>query len=339
MKLVREVDLGNNRVIPFDFLKKYIESRYSNKAEYAETKKDILVYKEQEKEYCEHIFYKINEIEHILVSLENFILGFADIEDESFEIIKSTYGYYLANEDEKEELKNIYNLIRSNIESLEVADRLLYRKSMLGILTMKELYRFVDDNLYEIANADFDTLINLVANKLKESKNCKLIPKLIDDSHIYELLKMWINGKSYIQIWDYSKSVNLLIKWGKKSRKISLEDIIILCDSDFGFASLTIIQAIVEILNTKDCSENIQEALNDIIYRIRYGLPNKESVCVYELGFADRIISQKIVNEIRGYDCSTKKKTKSAIKNNREKLRELLANYPSYFMDRLEKLR
>ncbi|MCC9719598.1 DEAD/DEAH box helicase, partial [Streptococcus agalactiae] len=134
------------------------------------------------------------------------------------------------------------------------------------------------------------------------SKNCKLIPKLIDDSHIYELLKMWINGKSYIQIWDYSKSVNLLIKWGKKSRKISLEDIITLCDSDFGFASLTIIQAIVEILNTKDCSENIQEALNDIIYRIRYGLPNKESVCVYELGFADRIISQKIVNEIRGYD-------------------------------------
>ena len=335
LKLVRAVGFGNNGVIPFDFLKKYIESKYSNKEEYAEIKKDIFVYKK----YGEHIIYKINEIEHILVSLENFILGFADIEDESFEIIKSTYGYYLANEDEREELRNIYNFIRSNIESLDVADRLLYRKSMLGILTMKELSRFIDENLYEIANADFDTLINLVANKLKESENCKLIPKLIDDSHIYELLKMWINGKSYIQIWDYSKSVNLLIKRGKKSRNISLEDIITLCDSDFGFASLTIIQAIVEILNTKDCSEKIQEALNDIIYRIRYGLPNKESVCVYELGFADRIISQKIANEIRDYDCSTKKKTKSAIKNNREKLRELLANYPSYFMDRLEKLR
>lgn len=339
LKLVREVDLGNNISIHFDVLKKYIESRYSNKVEYAETKKGILAYKEQGKEYGEQIFYKMNEIEHILVSLENFILGFADIEDESFEIIQSTYGYHLANEDEREELKNIYNLIKSNIESLEVDDRLLYRKSMLGILTMKELSRFIDENLYEIANADFDTLINLVANKLKESENCKLIPKLIDDSHVYELLKMWINGKSYIQIWDYSKSVNLLIKRGKKSRNISLEDIITLCDSDFGFASLAIIQAIVEILNTKDCSGNIQEDLNDIIYRIRYGLPNKESVCVYELGFADRIISQKIANEIRDYDCSTKKKTKSAIKNNREKLRELLANYPSYFMDRLEKLR
>ena len=339
LKLVREVDLGNNRVISFDFLKKYIESRYSNKAEYTETKKGILEYKEQGREYGEEIFYKMNEIEHILVSLENFILGFADIEDESFEIIKSTYGYHLANEDEREELKNIYNLIRSNIESIEVGDRLLYRKSMLGILTMKKLSRFIDENLYEIANADFDTLINLVANKLKESGNCKLIPKLIDDSHVYELLKMWINGKSYIQIWDYSKSVNLLIKWGKKSRNISLEDIITLCDSDFGFASLTIIQAIVEILNTKDCSENIREALNDIICRIRYGLPNKESVCIYELGFADRIISQKIADKISEFDCSTKKKIKSAIKSNREKLKELLANYPSYFIDRLEKIR
>jgi len=118
-----------------------------------------------------------------------------------------------------------------------------------------------------------------------------------------------------------------------------LEDIITLCDSDFGFASLTIIQAIVEILNTKDCSENIREALNDIICRIRYGLPNKESVCIYELGFADRIISQKIADKISEFDCSTKKKIKSAIKSNREKLKELLANYPSYFIDRLEKIR
>ncbi len=339
LKLVREVDLGENMSLRFDFLKEYINARYSNITEYDEYKKEILACKEQGKEYGEEIFSKMSEIEHILVSLENFILGFVDVEDESFDIIQSTYGYYLANEEEKEELKNIYNLIKSNIASLEVGDRLLYRKSMLGILKMKELSKFIDDNLYEIANSDFDTLINIIANQLKELEVCRIIPKFIDSSYVYELLKMWINGESYIQIWNYSKSVNLLVKWGKKSRDVSLEDIITLCDSDFGYASLTIIQAIIEVLNTKDCSENIQGNLSDIIYRIRYGLPNKESVCVYELGFADRIISQKIANEIRTYDCCTKKKTKSAIINNREKLREVLVNYPSYFMDRLEKLR
>ena len=186
-------------------------------------------------------------------------------------------------------------------------------------------------------------MILIVAQKrklnLKESEDCKIIPKILDDRHVYELLKMWIEGKSYVQIWNYSKTVNLLIKRGKNSREVLLEDIITLCDSDFGYASLTIIQAITEVLNTKDCSKNIQEDLSDIIYRIRYGLPNKKSVCIYELGFADRIISQKIANEISDFDCSTKKKTKSAIKKNREKLRKVLVDYPSCFMDRLKKIR
>ncbi|MCT7863720.1 MAG: DEAD/DEAH box helicase [Lactobacillus iners] len=339
LKLVREVDLENNRTINFDFLKKYISSRYSNKTEYTELKKGIIEYKEQGKECGEEIFYKMNEIDHILVSLENFLLGFVGVEDESFEIIKSTYGYYLANEEEKEELKNIYNLIKSSIDSLEVTNKLIYRKSMLGILKMKELSIFIDDNLYEIVNANFDELIRIIANRLKESEVCKIIPKFVDDSYVYDLLKMWINGKSYIEIWSYAKSVNLLVERGKKSKDISLEDIITLCDSDFGYVSLTIIQAIIEVLNTKDCSGNIQENLSDIIYRIRYGLPNKESVFIYELGFADRIISQKIADELSDFDCSTKNKTKSTIKGNREKLQELLANYPSYFLDRLQKLR
>lgn len=339
LKLVREVDLENGRTISFDFLKKYINSRYSNKTEYAELKKDIIKYKEQGKECGEEILYKMNEIDHILVSLENFILGFVDVEDESFEIIKSTYGYYLANEEEKEELKNICSLIKSSIDSLEVTNKLIYRKSMLGILKMKELSTFIDDNLYEIVNANFDELIRIIANRLTESEVCKIITKFVDDSYVYDLLKMWINGKSYIEILSYAKSVNLLVRRGKKSRDISLEDIITLCDSDFGYASLTIIQAIIEVLNTKDCSESIQENLSDIIYRIRYGLPNKESVFIYELGFADRIISQKIADEISDFDCSTKKKTKSTITSNREELQELLANYPSYFLDRLQKLR
>ena len=339
LKLVRKIDLGNEKIISYDCLKKFIISRYSNTQEYTEIKKRILENKIQGKECGEEVFSKMREIEKILLSLENFILGFADIDDENCDIIQSTYGYYLASKEEKEELKNVYNLIRSNIDSLEVGDRLIYRKSMLGILTMKKLSKFIDDNLCEIENADYDTLIKLIANKLKESENCKIIPKLIDDSYVHQLLKMWINGDSYIDIWNYSKSLRLQVKRGKTSREIYLKDIITLCDSDFGFTSLTIIQAIMEIISTKNCDERLQRELNDIICRIRYGLPNKESVYLYELGFADRIISQKIADILCNFDCCTKNNAKFSINNNREKLRQLLVSYPSYFMDRLEKIR
>lgn len=42
LKLVREVDLGKNTVIPFSFLKKYINARYSDRNEYDELKKVFL---------------------------------------------------------------------------------------------------------------------------------------------------------------------------------------------------------------------------------------------------------------------------------------------------------
>ena len=166
----------------------------------------------------------------------------------------------------------------------------------------------------------------------------KTIPKIIDNSYTGELLKMWLDGNSYLQILEFAKSVSVLMKKGKSSRDILLEDVISLCDSDFAFASLAIIQALIEIISTKNCSEEIQEILNDIICRIRYGLPNKVDIFIYELGFADRIISQKIADVISCLDCSTKNKTKTAIRNNRETILEILVEYPSYFTNRLKKI-
>ena len=88
----------------------------------------------------------------------------------------------------------------------------------------------------------------------------------------------------------------------------------------------------------KDFGEDVQKELNNIICRIRYGLPNKESVYVYELGFADRIIAQKIAKVFDNYDCDTKKKMKVIIKCNKTLLEQILKQYPSYFLYRLKRI-
>lgn len=338
LKLVRIINLDNGESISVDFLETYFISRYSEYEKYASFKKNILIDKKNNKDNGKEIIYKINEIESILISLENFILNFEDVGDDNFEIIQSTYGYYLANEEERKKLKDIYKLIKNNIDTLKSFEKSVYKQSMLGILKMKELTKFIDDNLDYIENADFNTIIEIIINNLKEQNNCKTIPKIIDNSYTGELLKMWLDGNSYLQILEFAKSVSVLMKKGKSSRDILLEDVISLCDSDFAFASLAIIQALIEIISTKNCSEEIQEILNDIICRIRYGLPNKVDIFIYELGFADRIISQKIADVISCLDCSTKNKTKTAIRNNRETILEILVEYPSYFTNRLKKI-
>ena len=320
-------------------LKKYINLRYTNKTEYEKIKKDIMKNIKEEK-YLKEILGKISEIEHILISLENYILEFIDFEDKNSEIIQSTYGYYLANKEEKQELEKIYNLIKSNIDKIEPVDKPIYKKSMLGILKTRDLLEFIEKNFDEIINSDFDKLLNIILIKLKETKDCKIISKCIDNNEkIYDLLRMWINGESYIKIWNYSKSVNLQIKKGKKNKEVSLEDIITLCDSDFGYVSLSIIQAMIEVLDIKDSSNNIRENLDNIINRIRYGLPNKKSVYIYELGFDDRIISQKIAEIINDSDCKTKSEIRNLIIQNNDKIEKVLEDYPSYFSERFSKLK
>lgn len=338
LKLVRLSDITQNGLPLDQFFKNYIISRYSQYEEYLNIKKYILKYMENGEKYGSEILYKMNEIDRILISLENFILEFLCNEDESSKIIQSTYGFYLATEEEKIELLNIFTLIKNNIDSFDVNERLLYKKSMLGIIKMKELSSYIIDNLDIISTANYERLVDLIADKLIDSENCKIVPKLIDNEIIKKLLYLWLNGESYIQILNYSKSYNLHVKRGKSTKEISLDDIITLCDYDFGYISLTIIQTIIEVLKYKDFGEDVQKELNNIICRIRYGLPNKESVYVYELGFADRIIAQKIAKVLDDYDCDTKKKMKVIIKCNKTLLEQILKQYPSYFLDRLKKI-
>ena len=333
LRLVEKIELDKE-----DFFKKYINLRYTNKTEYEKIKKDIMKNIKEEK-YLKEILGKISEIEHILISLENYILEFIDFEDKNSEIIQSTYGYYLANKEEKQELEKIYNLIKSNIDKIEPVDKPIYKKSMLGILKTRDLLEFIEKNFDEIINSDFDKLLNIILIKLKETKDCKIISKCIDNEKIYDLLRMWINGESYIKIWNYSKSVNLQIKKGKKTKDVFLEDIITLCDSDFGYVSLSIIQAMIEVLDIKDSSNNIRENLDNIINRIRYGLPNKKSVYIYELGFDDRIISQKIAEIINDSDCKTKSEIRNLIIQNKDEIEKVLEDYPSYFSERFSKLK
>lgn len=266
------------------------------------------------------------------------MIGFTDQgEDEYLDTIQTTYGYFLANEEEKNGLERIYTSIKNYIEAIEDSEKKLYRKSLLGFIEMKELIEFIIENFSRIDNADFDLLINLIADRLIKSVDCKVIPKLCDNRYVKEILKMWIEGESYIQIYNaYSEKVQM--KYGQRTRKISLSDVITLCDSDFGYASLNTIQSLIEILEDQGCCEKVLDSMNDILFRIRYGLPNIECVRIYELGFADRVISQEIASIIDKSKCGTKNKTKNEIRGNKEKIKEILLEYPAYYMARLSKI-
>ena len=200
---------------------------------------------------------------------------------------------------------------------------------------MEELSRFVDNNILDINNSKFDFLKNLLITQLADSNDCRIISKLNDKMVVLELLNLWISGKTYLEIFNFAVSMGLTKKRGETFKNVTLDDIILLCNSDFGYSYLSILQALIEILETKDCDEEIILELNKLISRIRYGLPDQISIYVYELGISDRIISQKIAEIIKQKDCNSKFKTKLAIRELKDPINNLLMSYPSYFQERL----
>lgn len=333
LKLVRDIKIGN---IPltYDSLKNFINLRYSDSEAYFKSKSDLMDLKNESYEK-EELLYKIDEIENILNSLENFILNFNDVEDDSLEIIKFSYGYFIANDEEKARLLDIYKLIKSNIDNIDVENKKIFSKCTLGIIKMKELSRFVDKNIFDINNLKIDFLKNFLITQLFASNDCRIISKLNDKMVALELLNLWISGKTYLEIFNFAVSKGLTKKWGKTYIKVTLDDIILLCNSDFGYSSLSILQALIEILETRDCDEEIIIELNKLISSIRYGLPDQIAIYVYEFGISDRIISQKISEIIKQKDCSSKFKTKLAIRELKDPIKNLLMLYPSYFQERL----
>ena len=112
-----------------------------------------------------------------------------------------------------------------------------------------------------------------------------------------------------------------------------------MCDNDFGYSSILVVHAISEfMLALSPSNESIQELTNFLCQKLRYGLSNKTEILIYELGFSDRVIAEKISKKIGHVNYPSKNKVREIIRLKKEELKEVLENFPAYFIERLAKI-
>ena len=128
----------------------------------------------------------------------------------------------------------------------------------------------------------------------------------------------------------------MLIVRRKKQAKIQLGEIIDICHNGFGYASTLIINALSELLqlNYND-SENACKLLRVLSKQMRYGLPTKKSIIIYETGFGDRTITLKISAELSDIPIKNKRGLQSIARENKDSLMDVLEGFPKIFFDRI----
>jgi len=278
---------------------------------------------------------------NIIASIENFLLAnvdFSNTEDFITEVItlsKSTLGFYLANDKEKEQLILVFCLLAENIANLipEPEKRQKFGRSLYGLQDSIFIENWVKENTVLLLNLQTDDeFINLLWPLLIKQINTQIFQKFDNNEVLKHSVLMWISGSPYFEILNFIiKSKTKMIS-GTQKRDFKIEHIIEVFEKAISFDAMLIMNAISEfiLIEDDDTRKDFTNRINLFQKKLKYGINTVTAISAYELGFSDRIICQSIAKEFG--DDKRRSELINTLKINREDVINLLKEFPSYFM-------
>lgn len=283
----------------------------------------------------------------LISAIENFMLSnWEELEalkgDEEYSnIVSKTLGYSLADDEIKENLRNLFNSIEDNIRTriTDSEKRKLYGKTLYGINDAISIETWFTNNILLLLSiTDEESLLNLVWDILKETYVNKTNLKVINIDSFIIVIKSWISGTSYNDLLSVFKNNDMKKRWGKKSTEIKIEDVVDFCDNKIVFDGCMVLSAIYEFA-AQDTETNkfLMSLLQKLQRRLKYGLPDETSIIMYELGFCDRVIAQDMKNILELISDSISE-IKHTIRIKKDLAINCISKYPAYYQMKMNNL-
>jgi len=279
----------------FDFWNLILE-RFINNVEYLERVNSVSSnLRAQASPYLQDFNYKINQIESTLIAIENYLASICTDEMEIDGLAENTFGYFLGDENERERIKELFDLVRDKIITSSVSTEILSKNS-IGLYQSEHLKAWVQENQGSILSCEIEKdLLSVLIEIIREFSNNKVMRKLSTEDLDY-ITQLWINGISYFNILESCTEKLIRIEKRGKLKSIDLSDIISLCDNGLGYETSMILNSINNILEEL-VGEKI-DVITKLTRRLKYGLSLDKEINIYELGFSDRIVVQLIGQEL-----------------------------------------
>jgi replicative superfamily II helicase len=335
---------SHNTSIKLDFYKLALE-RYENAEQYKKTITKLITQFEEEYPSKISVFKSAIYRNNLsLDAIESYLLSFLnqDNQNDVSLLVSKTFGYFLSDEKEKERLLTLFTTVEKYlVEKINSANRrVAFSRTLLGVNQLLELEQWVDANFSALTSCDATSeILELLMPKLIEYSENKCINAIIIKEELYGIASMWIKGLSYKQIFDYALEHKVKIIRRNKEKDIQLGEIIDICDEGFGYASTLIINAISDLLQLDhQDSEDTCKIMSELCKQMRYGLPTKSSIIIYESGFSDRVVSLRIADELEEFHIKTKREFQEAAKKRKETLMGVLYEFPRVFYDKISAL-
>lgn len=338
LRLVSPLYVGNIPLSSENFYK-FLITKYKDRNRYDSELKELqtVIKNKYSNKFLNEFNDDIENINKILSALENYIINYSSIfqELDSVNIAKDTLGYFQASDDQKEKLVSLVQAIINNIDNMDIQEIQKITRTSCGIFDGKKLLNLANVKKDNLLNAKKDTeIIELTILDIMANSKNSIVKKVNSKNILKKICVLWIEGKSYYEIFIECKRQNFVIKSRKSSPNIKLEEIVEICNNFLSYEYSYFIDELQSVIGEND------SVLNLFQEKLKYGLSDRVSILVYELGFSDRYIAQLVTDEISNEfdELENKDKVIQAIKLHKQKLKEILLTYPTYFEKMLENI-
>jgi len=285
------------------------------------------VSEERFNKYSSVIDQKTDQIESVIESIENYLCYFYHslqntslFLDTAGQLAQSTFAYYLADDDGKENLTVMFHLIAQKITNeISPEKTSYYAKSMFGIETSNRILDWLDENLHVISYYNINQLLGELIKLL-----LGLFPRITNfkSEVIINIANLWISGEPYIKIYNSLIDQDINIKLNQVEKICSS-----LLSYHLSFLTGNILDAIDNIDNQ---TEVLTEKLSILQKQVKYGVPSIFQILIYENIFYDRTVASRL-DQSFGQIFITEKEFKKYIVSNKRDILRILKDYPDYF--------
>lgn len=327
--LVSNLEIGYEKHIEAKRLVKYIQVHYAE-TDCFDVLQDKLIKAISAEHHSlnkESIIHQLSQRKQILEAIENylcFVYGTRlssgqDIpENISESICKSTLAYHLADDEEKEMLLSVFQVIDEKVASLSERQRRKYSASMTAIDCGKAIEVWIDE-------------VDLMNHFYTETDMLQLLVRLyvslysikLTEDELLRLCQEWIKGKMPLEMLKESSftDVDLLMNT---------------CHKTISYELSFLLGNIIDLLPEKDDENAASELYSNLSLlqrKLKYGVPNLTAISICESLFWDRYIAIEIAAIIY-HESATSSDLDVYLLSNKDNIRAYLDTMPSYFTER-----
>jgi POLQ-like helicase len=281
----------------------------------------------------------------VVAAVESYLMSLWDEDgDMAPETVASlaqgTLAYYLATDEQKKHLLELFSLLAANIRTKVATPELrrIFARILYGVYESNLVQEWVVANNDAItATTTSAAMLELLWPIISRCVHNPTFNRMNPATVLPEIAQQWIRGESFEAMFGTMNKGDARIGFGSRPRKPKIDNAVDVGENAAGYDAMLVVGAVAELyeLSNPDNSNQI-ELLKLLQKQIKYGLPTVTSILLCEIGFADRVVAQRLAEVVGG--AATRRKLLSRIRSSGPELRSALDEFPAYFTSVLNSL-